>query len=47
MDSEKDLEVLEILKDHIVYYPSDKYIMICVHKDNKDYDKVKEWIERE
>lgn len=44
----KDLEVLEILKDHIVYYPSDKYIMICVHKDKKeDFNKVKEWIERE
>ena len=42
---EKDLEALEILKDHIVYYPSDKYIMICVHKDNKDFNKVKEWLE--
>ena len=44
----KDLEVLETLKDHIVYYPTDKYIMICVHKDKKeDFNKVKEWIERE
>ena len=36
----KDLELLEILKDHLV--TSDKYIMICVHKDAKDFEKVKE-----
>ena len=40
---EKDLEVLEILKDHLV--TSDKYIMICVHKDAKDFEKVNEWLE--
>lgn len=42
---EKDLEVLEILKNHLVYGPSDKYIMICVHKDDKDFNKVKGWLE--
>ena len=41
----QDLEVLEILKDHLV--TADKYIMICIHKDNKDFNKVKEWLEYE
>lgn len=41
----KDLEMLEILKDHLV--TADKYIMICVHKDTKDFEKVKEWLEDE
>lgn len=42
---EKELEVLKILKDHLV--TADKYIMICIHKDNKDFNKVKEWLENE
>ena len=41
----KDLEMLEILKDHLA--TADKYIMICVHKDAKDFEKVKEWLEDE
>ena len=41
----KDLEMLEILKDHLA--TADKYIMICVHKDTKDFEKVKEWLEDE
>ena len=41
----KDLEMLEILKKHLV--TADKYIMICVHKDTKDFEKVKEWLEDE
>lgn len=41
----KDLEVLKILKDHLV--TDDKYIMICIHKDNKDFNKVKELLENE
>lgn len=45
MTIKKDLEVLEILKDHLV--TADKYIMICVHKDTKDFNKVKEWLEDE
>ena len=47
MTIEKELEVLKILKDHIFYYPTDKYIMFCIHKDNKDFNKVKEWLEDE
>lgn len=42
---EKELKVLEILKDHLV--TADKYIMICIHKDDKDFNKVKEWLENE
>ena len=42
---EKDLEVLEILKNHLV--SADKYIMFCIHKDNKDFNKVKEWLEND
>ena len=46
---EKYLEVLEILKKH---YDKDslivslgEFILFCVHKDNKDFNKVKEWLE--
>ena len=42
---EKDLEMLKILKDHLV--TADKYIMFCIHKDNKDFNKVKELLENE
>lgn len=41
----KDLEMLEILKKHLV--TTDKYIMICVHKDDKDFEKVKKWLKDE
>ena len=41
----KDLEMLDILKKHLV--TTDKYIMICVHKDDKDFEKVNEWLKNE
>lgn len=45
MTIEKELEMLKILKDHLV--TADKYIMFCIHKDNKDFNKVKEWLEND
>ena len=41
----KDLEMLDILKKHLV--TTDKYIMICVHKDDKDFENVNEWLKNE
>lgn len=47
---EKDLEMLEILKKH---YNLDSLaltlgdiISISIHKDDKDFKKVKEWLEK-
>ena len=48
---EKDLEVLEILKKH---YDKDSqivslnsFISFHIYKDDKDFNKVKEWLEND
>ena len=48
---EKDLELLEILKKH---YDKDslivslgEFISFHIHNDDKDFNKVKEWLEND
>lgn len=48
---EKDLEVLEILKKHYnvnsLIVSLNSVISISIYKDDKDFKKVKEWLENE
>ena len=48
---EKDLEVLEILKKHYnlnsLTLTLGDIISISIHKDDKDFKKVKDWLENE
>ena len=51
MTIEKDLEVLEILKKH---YDKDslivslgEFIIFCITKDDKDFNKIKDWLEND
>lgn len=47
----KDLEILDILKKH---YDNDSlalslnsFIVFTIHNDDKDFNKIKEWLENE
>ena len=48
---EKDLEVLDILKKHYdkdsLIISSGEFISFHIYKDDKDFNKVKEWLENE
>lgn len=45
----KDLELLEILKKHYdvnsLTTSSDSFISIYIYKTDKDFEKIKEWLE--
>ena len=47
----KNLKVLEILKNHFdkdsLIVSLGEFIIFCIHKDDKDFNKVKEWLEDE
>ena len=47
----KDLEVLKILKNHFdkdsLIVSLGEFIIFCIHKDDKDFNKIKEWLEDE
>ena len=47
----KDLEILEIFKKHYDYdslvVSADNFISFHIYKDDKDFNKVKEWLENE
>ena len=46
---EKDLEILEILKKHYdnnsLALSLNSFIVFTIHNDDKDFKKVKEWLE--
>ena len=46
----KDLELLEILKKHYninsLTVSSDSFISITINKNDKDFEKIKEWLEK-
>ena len=48
---EKDLEILDILKKHYdnnsLALSLNSFIVFTVHNDDKDFIKVKEWLENE
>lgn len=48
---EKDLEILEILKKHYdvnsLIVSLNNFISFCIYNDDKDFKKVKEWLENE
>lgn len=48
---EKDLELLEILKKHYnvnsLTISLDSFISIYIYKTDKDFEKIKEWLENE
>ena len=48
---EKDLEVLEILKKHYdkdsLIVSLNSFISFHIYKDDKDFNKVKEWLEND
>ena len=47
---EKDLELLEILKKHYnvnsLTVSLDSFISITINKTDKDFEKIKEWLEK-
>ena len=47
---EKDLELLEILKKHYninsLTISLDSFISITINKTDKDFEKIKEWLEK-
>ena len=47
---EKDLEILEILKKHYninsLTISLDSFISITINKTDKDFEKIKEWLEK-
>ena len=47
---EKDLELLEILKKHYnvnsLTKSLDSFISITINKTDKDFEKIKEWLEK-
>ena len=47
---EKDLEMLEILKKHYninsLTVSLDSFISITINKTDKDFEKIKEWLEK-
>ncbi|MDD7547259.1 MAG: hypothetical protein PUK09_05855 [Bacilli bacterium] len=48
---EKDLEILDILKKHYdnnsLIISLDNFISLHIYKDDKDFNKIKEWLENE
>ena len=48
---EKDLELLDILKKHYdkdsLIISSGEFISFHIYKDDKDFNKIKEWLENE
>ena len=48
---EKDLEILDILKKHYdnnsLVLSLNSFIVFRIHNDDKDFNKIKEWIENE
>ena len=48
---EKDLELLEILKKHYninsLTVSLDSFISITINKTDKDFEKIKEWLEND
>ena len=48
---EKDLEILDILKKHYdnnsLALSLNSFIVFTIHNDDKDFHKIKEWIENE
>ena len=48
---EKDLEILDILKKHYdnnsLALSLNSFIVFTIHNDDKDFKKVKEWLENE
>ena len=46
---EKDLEILDILKKHYdnnsLALSLNSFIVFTIHKDDKDFNKIKEWLE--
>lgn len=48
---EKDLEILEILKKHYnvnsLTTSLDSFISIFIYKTDKDFEKIKEWLEND
>ena len=48
---EKDLEILDILKKHYdnnsLVLSLNSFIVFSIHKNDKDFNKIKEWLENE
>ena len=48
---EKDLEILDILKKHYdnnsLALSLNSFIVFTIHNDDKEFNKIKEWIENE
>ena len=48
---EKDLEILDILKKHYdnnsLALSLNSFIVFTIHNDDKDFHKIKEWLENE
>lgn len=48
---EKDLEILDILKKHYdnnsLALSLNSFIVFTIHEDDKDFHKIKEWLENE
>ena len=48
---EKDLEILDILKNHYdnnsLALSLNSFIVFTIHNDDKDFHKIKEWLENE
>ena len=48
---EKDLEILEILKKHYdnnsLALSLNSFIVFTIHNDDKEFNKIKEWLENE
>ena len=48
---EKDLEILDILKNHYdnnsLALSLNSFIVFTIHNDDKEFNKIKEWLENE